>query len=75
MADELSTQLAVTDELAKARADLARSRAQVVVAAEALRDDLSGLTQWRSWVARRPYAALGIAFGLGIWLGTMGRRK
>ncbi len=75
MADKLSTQLVVTDELAKARAELARSRAQVVVAAEALRDDLSGLTQWKSWVARRPYAALGIAFGLGVWLGKMGRRK
>ncbi|MBX7117014.1 MAG: hypothetical protein K1X64_22025 [Myxococcaceae bacterium] len=75
MAGELSTQLAVTDELAKARADLARSRAQVVVAAEALRDDLSVLTQWKTWAARRPYAALGIAFGVGVWLGTMGRRK
>lgn len=29
-------------------------------------------TDWRTWVERKPLAALGIALAGGIWLGTRG---
>jgi ElaB/YqjD/DUF883 family membrane-anchored ribosome-binding protein len=75
MPDELSTKHAMNRAVEQARVELERSRAQVVVAAQALRDDLSGMTRWRGWVARHPYAALAGALAVGIWLGRKSGRQ
>lgn len=60
--------------LALARLELEQSRARVMVAADALRDDLKRMTRWKGWVAQNPYVALAGGFITGLVLGTLGRR-
>jgi ElaB/YqjD/DUF883 family membrane-anchored ribosome-binding protein len=55
------------------RAELERTRTQVVDTAQALRRQLHDIWDVRQWVARRPGLALGIAFTAGLWLGIRRR--
>ena len=55
------------------RADIARSRTQVVGTARALRRQLHDIWDVRYWVVRRPGLTLGIAFTAGLWLGIRRR--
>ncbi|MGZ3445074.1 MAG: hypothetical protein ACXWLF_00875 [Myxococcaceae bacterium] len=55
------------------RAEIARSRTQVVGTARALRRQLHDIWDIRHWVARRPGLTLGIAFTAGLWLGIRRR--
>jgi hypothetical protein len=54
--------------LARTRADLAESLSQ-------LKRVVKQEFEWRVWVARNPFATLGLAFGLGFWLGSRGRQR
>ena len=58
---------------AELREEIERTRTQVVDTAEALRRQLHDIWDVRQWVARRPGLSLGIAFGLGLWLGIRRR--
>jgi hypothetical protein len=57
------------DDLARAEADVERTRQRVALSVVALRDEVSRQTDWRVWVARRPAAFLCAAFAVGFWLG------
>ena len=58
---------------AELREELARTRTQVADTAQALRRQLHDAWDVRQWVARRPGISLGIAFGVGLWLGIRRR--
>ena len=58
---------------AELREELARTRTQVADTAQALRRQLHDAWDVRQWVARRPGISLGIAFGVGLWLGLRRR--
>ena len=53
---------------AELREEIARARTQVADTAQALKQQLE-VWDIRHWVARRPGLSLGIAFGVGLWLG------
>jgi hypothetical protein len=55
------------------RAEIERTRSQVVGTAQALRRQLNDFWDVRHWVARRPGLTLGIAFTAGLWLGIRRR--
>jgi hypothetical protein len=56
-------------ELARAEAEVERTRERVALSVVALRDEVVRRTDWRRWVARRPGTFLCTAFALGFWLG------
>ncbi len=58
---------------AELRADIERTRAQVLDTAEALRRQMHDIWSPAHWVARRPGLTLGIAFAAGLWLGIRRR--
>jgi ElaB/YqjD/DUF883 family membrane-anchored ribosome-binding protein len=58
---------------AELREEIARARTQVADTAQALRRQLHDIWDVRQWVARRPGLSLGIAFGVGLWLGIRRR--
>jgi hypothetical protein len=55
------------------RANISRTREELVETAEELKDTVRANLDWRTWVARHPALALGAALGVGVWLG--GRRR
>jgi hypothetical protein len=58
--------------LARAEADIHRTRAKVALSVTALQRELTRSLDWRQWVGRKPVLAVGLAFGIGLLLG---RRK
>jgi hypothetical protein len=58
------------DELARAEANVERTRERVANSVVALRDEVVKKTDWRHWVAHRPGRVLGAAFLVGYWLGN-----
>jgi len=58
------------------RADIARTRHDTTVALLALKDERRRLTSWKTYVRRYPWAALGVSFGVGLWIAAArpGRR-
>jgi hypothetical protein len=70
-----------TDEaelaLARTEAEIERTRERLSASLGALREELSDLTDWRSWIERRPlpFLAGAFAFGLLIGLSTSGRGR
>ena len=59
-----------TDE---ARAEIERAREQIQSSVLALREEMSRVgraVDFRQWVRRRPALCLGVAFGLGFYLGS-----
>jgi ElaB/YqjD/DUF883 family membrane-anchored ribosome-binding protein len=57
------------NDLARAEADIERTRERVAQSVVALRDEVARQTDWRQWISRRPYTFVGAAFALGLWLG------
>ncbi len=55
------------------RANISRTREELVETAEELKHTVQANFEWRTWVGRYPALALGAALGLGVWLG--GRRR
>ncbi|AKQ67399.1 hypothetical protein A176_004311 [Myxococcus hansupus] len=55
---------------AELRAEIERTRAELATSVSALREEVSVATDWRQWVHRHPYASLGAAFAVGLWLGS-----
>jgi hypothetical protein len=53
----------------QAVADLAIARDRFSVSMGALEREVARRFDWRAWVARKPVMALGLAFGLGMFLG------
>lgn len=51
------------------RQEIARAREQIASSAEALRQEVAVVTDWREWVRRRPGACLAGAFALGFLIG------
>jgi hypothetical protein len=60
-------------EKAQLRAGISRTRDALVDTAEELKDTVEANLHWRTWVARHPGLAMGLALGVGVWLG--GRRR
>ena len=61
-------------ELARAEAEVARSRDRVAQSVMALRQEVARRTDWRAWFARRPAAFLAGGLLFGVWLGYRGKR-
>ncbi len=55
---------------AELRAEIERTRAELATSVSALREEVAVATDWRQWVNRHPYASLGAAFVVGLWLGS-----
>ena len=55
------------------RANISRTREELVETAEELKHTVQANLDWRTWVGRHPALALGVALGIGVWLG--GRRR
>jgi ElaB/YqjD/DUF883 family membrane-anchored ribosome-binding protein len=51
------------------RAEIERTRADLIVSVSALREEVAARTDWREWVRRRPLMSVGIAFTIGFLLG------
>ena len=54
---------------AELRAEIERTRADLVMSVSALREEVSARTDWREWVRRRPLLCVGLAFTVGYLLG------
>lgn len=51
------------------RANITRTREELVETAEELKHTVRATLDWRTWVARHPALTLGAVFGVGVWLG------
>jgi ElaB/YqjD/DUF883 family membrane-anchored ribosome-binding protein len=54
---------------AELRAEIERTRAELVTSVSALREEVAARADWREWVRRRPLTCVGIAFAVGYLLG------
>jgi len=61
-------------EKALLRANITRTREELVHTAEELKHTVQETLDWRAWVRRHPALALGAAAGVGVWLGYRRRR-
>jgi len=52
------------------RAEIERTRAELATSVSALREEVAVAADWRQWVSRNPYACVGAAFLVGVWLGS-----
>jgi ElaB/YqjD/DUF883 family membrane-anchored ribosome-binding protein len=55
------------------RAEIERTRAELVHSVTVLREEVAWRTDWRQWVQRRPLACVGAAFFIGFLLGNRRR--
>jgi hypothetical protein len=71
--DSENTELA----LEQTEAEIERTRERLSASLGALKDEISELTDWRSWIERRPlpFLAGAFAFGFLIGLSTSGRGR
>lgn len=58
---------------AELRAEIERTRADLVTSVSALREEVVARADWRAWVRRRPLLCVGIAFTVGFLLGERRR--
>ena len=56
------------------RAEIERTRAEIVSSANALRREMAMRMDWKRWVRQNPGLFMAGAFMLGLWLGTRGRK-
>jgi hypothetical protein len=63
---EVSARPRSTEEV---RADIARARAELADAAQALRTQVAEKIDWRTWVRENPAPVLIGAFAIGFWIG------
>jgi len=61
-----------TEEIRK---DIAAKRESISDAVGQLGAKIQGTFDWRGYVVRRPYAAVGVAAGAGLLVGSLVRRK
>jgi hypothetical protein len=63
--------------LQRTEAEIERTRERLTASLGALRDEISDLADWRSWIERRPleFMAGAFAFGFLIGLTTSGRGR
>lgn len=54
---------------AELRAEIERTRADLMISVTALREEVAARADWREWVRRRPLVSVGLAFTLGYLLG------
>jgi len=59
----------VTTALEQTEAEIERTRERLAASLGALREEISGLTDWREWVRRRPAPFVAGAFALGLLIG------
>ncbi|HVZ86367.1 MAG TPA: hypothetical protein VHG72_05325 [Polyangia bacterium] len=59
----------LSDELARAEAQVERARERVTSSMIALRTEVVRQVDWRRFVRREPLAFMGAALALGFWLG------
>jgi hypothetical protein len=66
----------ITD-LRETEAEIQRTRARLSASLGALREEISDLTDWRSWLERQPLPFIAGAFALGFLVGwsTSGRGR
>ncbi|MBI3722496.1 hypothetical protein HY251_00855 [bacterium] len=57
-------------ELIRTEESVARARADVALSLAALRQELRRRLDWHAWVARNRVVVLGLAFGLGFYIGS-----
>jgi hypothetical protein len=55
------------------RANITKTREELVETAEELKHTVRATLDWRTWVVRHPAIALGTVLGLGVWLGSRRR--
>jgi hypothetical protein len=69
--EKLHDGMMADEELALERteAEIVRSRERLNASLGALKDEISELTDWRSWLERRPLPFLAGAFACGFLLG------
>ncbi len=51
------------------RAEIERTRAELVTSVSALREEVAQAANWRTWMHRRPFVCMGVAFMMGFLLG------
>jgi hypothetical protein len=70
-------QTAPVTALEETEAEIERTRERLSASLGALRDEISDLADWRSWVERRPLPFLAGAFAFGLLVGwsTSGRGR
>jgi ElaB/YqjD/DUF883 family membrane-anchored ribosome-binding protein len=56
------------------RAEIARTRAELVHSVTELREEVARRVDWREWVRERPLTCLGAAFFIGFLIGNSQRR-
>ena len=59
---------------AEVRADIERTRAEIVSSANALRREMAMRMDWKRWVSQNPGLFMAGAFMFGFWLATRGRK-
>jgi hypothetical protein len=64
---------ALSEQVARAEADVEQARERVSSSVLALRDELARQSDWRRWLVRHPLASLGGALAVGFWLGCRRR--
>jgi len=57
------------------RAEIAQTRDSTRATLAGLKHEQRRLTSWQTYVRRFPVAALGIAFGAGLWISAGGRGR
>lgn len=55
------------------RANITKTREELVDTAEELKDTVRANLDWRTWVSRYPVVALGAVLVLGVWVGSRRR--
>jgi len=56
------------------RAEIERTRNELVHSVSVLREEVAWRTDWRQWVHRHPVACVGAAFFVGFLIGSSRRR-
>ncbi len=56
-------------DIARAEAEIARTREAVALSVAALQSEISRTLDWREWIRQRPLLAVALAFGAGALLG------
>jgi hypothetical protein len=60
---------------AEVRAEIERTREEIVSSAHALRREMAMRMDWKRWVRQNPGLFIAGALALGFWLGTRGARR
>jgi hypothetical protein len=58
--------------LARAEAEIERTRERLIASAMTLQRELGRASDWREWVRRKPGLTLALAFGIGVLIGRRG---